>query len=175
MVTRIAENRLQTQCLIFGTFGRNSGTHRFKDYFYAFSAHVTIQGIKLCELKGGNTGMCRNFRLLHFFFLEMELLLTELLSHGFLRGTLSLATSGCRCVLIRIIFSSFRLRACDNGNPIEIGFLKINFVRANLAVKTHVKTHRNMIIKNENLNTLRKKDSATLVFNTPNFRIEVVW
>jgi hypothetical protein len=32
----------------------------------------------------------------------------------------------------------FRLRACDNGNPIEIGFLKINFVRGNFAVKTHV-------------------------------------
>ncbi len=105
LVSRFAENRLQPQwpSLIFGIFGRNSGTHLFKDDFYAFSAHVTIQGIKLCGLKCGNTGMCRNFRLLHF---KMEVLLTALLLLGFLWRTFSIhfATSGCRGVLIRIIY-----------------------------------------------------------------------
>ncbi len=56
MVSEFAENR-QWRRLIFGTFGRNSGRHRFKDYFYAFSAYRTIQSLKLYVLKCGHTGM----------------------------------------------------------------------------------------------------------------------
>jgi hypothetical protein len=122
MLSRFAENRLQPQwrSLIFGNFGRNSGTPLFKDYFYAFSPHVTIQGIELCGLKCGNTGMCRNFRLLH---LKMELLLTNSAAAAwFLVG--NLLTFFCNLWLPRRAHThnSFRLRACDNGNPIEIGF-----------------------------------------------------
>ncbi len=100
-----SKNRLrqQWQSLILGTFGRKSGRHRFKDYFYALSAHRTVQGLKLCVSKCQHTGMRRNFRLLQFFFLEMELLLGALLPLGILRGTFSLATSGCRGALIRTI------------------------------------------------------------------------
>ncbi len=105
-VSEFAENsfRPQWRSLIFGTFGRNSGTHLFKDFFNAFSAHRTIQGLKYCVLKCVHSGLYRNFRLLHFFFLEMELLLALPLPSGFMRGTFSLSsvTSG-RGILIRIL------------------------------------------------------------------------
>jgi hypothetical protein len=109
MVSEFAagENRFrpQWQSLIFGTFGRNSGMHLFKDYFYAFSAHRTIQGLKYSVLKCVHTGMYLNFRLHHFFFLEMELLLAALpLPSGSLRGTFSLSfVTSDRGIPIRIL------------------------------------------------------------------------
>jgi hypothetical protein len=62
-----------------------------------------------------------------------------------------------------------------NGNEIEIGFLKTNFICGNLVVKPHIFCYfcGNVIMKNENV--LCEKDTSPHILNAPICREKIGW